>query len=220
MKRFSVVEKFVSINGEGRKAGELSVFIRLQGCNLNCSYCDTRWANVKEAEAVQMTVEEICTFVGNTGVKNVTLTGGEPMEKEGIEELIIALTETVKVQVEIETNGSIDLGPFWQLPCSFTVDYKLPNSGMERKMCLSNFEQIQRQDTVKFVAGSRTDLFRAKEIMDLYRLTERTAVYLSPVYGKIMLADMVSFMIENKMNDVRLQIQMHKVIWDPEKKGV
>ncbi len=220
MKNFPVVEKFVSINGEGRKAGELSVFIRFRGCNLACSYCDTRWANTEEAQAQQMTVKEICDFVLETGVKNVTLTGGEPMLQPGIETLAAALAENAEARVEIETNGSIDLAPFWYLPCSFTVDYKLPGSGMEPAMCRSNFAQIRAEDTVKFVAGSRKDLACAKKVIDSYGLIGRTAVYISPVFGQIEPAEIVEFMIEEQMNGVRLQIQMHKVIWDPDKKGV
>lgn len=220
MIKFPVVEKFVSINGEGKRAGELAVFIRLRGCNLSCSYCDTRWANEENVPAELMTAAEICEYIKICGVKNVTLTGGEPMGKAGIEGLIAYLAENAGVRIEIETNGSIDLSPFWSLPCSFTVDYKLPGSGMEDKMCLSNFERIRVEDTVKFVAGSRSDLKRAKEIIEKYRLAGRTAVYLSPVFGRIEPKDIVEFMIENRMNDVHIQIQMHKVIWDPKKRGV
>lgn len=220
MRRFPVVEKFVSINGEGRCAGELAAFIRLRGCNLSCSYCDTRWANTEDAPVCQMTTAEICAYVAGAGTSNVTLTGGEPMGKAGMDELIAALYETAGVRVEVETNGSIDLTPFWRLPCSFTVDYKLPDSGMEQAMCSANFEGIRQEDTVKFVAGSQRDLCRAKEIIEKYRLAGRTAVYLSPVFGRIEPKEMVEFMIENQMYDVRLQIQMHKVIWDPEKRGV
>lgn len=142
------------------------------------------------------------------------------MLQPGIETLVAALAENAEVRVEIETNGSIDLAPFWYLPCSFTVDYKLPGSGMEPAMCLSNFAQIRAEDTVKFVAGSRKDLTCAKKVIDSYGLIGRTAVYISPVFGQIEPAEIVEFMIEEQMNGVRLQIQMHKVIWDPDKKGV
>ena len=105
---FKVVESFVSINGESTRAGELAVFIRFKGCNLNCSYCDTKWANETNAEYKNMTVNEICEIVRNTGIKNVTLTGGEPLLQENIEGLIEKLILQGN-RVEIETNGSISL---------------------------------------------------------------------------------------------------------------
>ena len=91
---FKVAEKFVSINGEGTKAGQPAVFIRLAGCNLRCSYCDTMWANGFDAPHVKMTEEEIAGYVRSTGIKNVTLTGGEPLLAENVHILLAALSET------------------------------------------------------------------------------------------------------------------------------
>ena len=88
MSKYEVVEKFVSINGEGTKAGQLAVFIRFKGCNLNCKYCDTKWANEQGTPSQPMTEKEILDYVLSTGVKNVTLTGGEPLLREGIENVI------------------------------------------------------------------------------------------------------------------------------------
>ena len=85
---YNVVEKFVSINGESKFAGQLAVFIRFRGCNLNCVYCDTKWANTADAPAEQMTKEEIYDYIKSTGVRNVTLTGGEPLLQKGIQELL------------------------------------------------------------------------------------------------------------------------------------
>ena len=215
-----VVEKFVSINGEGTRAGELSVFIRFKGCNLSCSYCDTIWANDKDCPFVEMTQEEILDYIKSTGVKNVTLTGGEPLLQEGVDRLIELLVDS-DLRVEIETNGAVDLKPFVKAKRPvFTMDYKLPGSKCESRMLHSNFELLGEQDTVKFVSGSLEDLERAKSIIETYDLTNRCHVYLSPVFGSIEPVDMVDFMIKNNMNDVRLQIQLHKVIWDPNKRGV
>jgi 7-carboxy-7-deazaguanine synthase len=100
------------------------------------------------------------------------------------------------------------------------MDYKLPSSGCEQGMKLENFDLLTQEDTVKFVSGSLADLDRARELIQRYDLTRRCHVYLSPVFGSIEPVDMVNYMIEHSMNDVRLQIQMHKVIWDPEKRGV
>ena len=87
MSTYQVVEKFVSINGEGRRAGELAAFIRFKGCNLQCSYCDTSWANEPGCESERLTKEEILSWIREAGVKNVTLTGGEPLLRKGMEEL-------------------------------------------------------------------------------------------------------------------------------------
>lgn len=86
--KYKVVEKFVSINGEGTCAGQLAVFIRFQGCNLNCSFCDTKWANEQDAPFTWMTEQEIYEYIKETGVVNVTLTGGEPLKREGISALL------------------------------------------------------------------------------------------------------------------------------------
>lgn len=222
MSKYQVAEKFVSINGEGQRAGELAVFIRFKGCNLNCGYCDTAWANDAECESEELSKEELLDYIRNTGVKNITLTGGEPLLREGMPELISAILEDSFHRVEIETNGSVDLTPYLLLPERpvFTMDYKLPGSGMEDKMLLDNLEKLTRQDTVKFVVGSRADMERALEITEKYNLRGRTAIYFSPVFGRIEPAELVNFLAENKLNDMRVQIQLHKVIWEPDRRGV
>ena len=152
MNRLAVVEKFISINGEGTRAGELAVFLRFRGCNLNCGFCDTKWANAADAPATEESAEELVEYVRQTGVQNVTLTGGEPLLQPHIGELITALG-ALGYRVEIETNGSVALEPFAALafrPC-FTMDYKLPDSGMESAMKPENFDLLRSQDAVKFV---------------------------------------------------------------------
>ena len=217
----SVVEKFVSINGEGAHAGELAAFIRFKGCNLGCSYCDTKWANQSAAISACCNPDELAGWVERRGVKNVTLTGGEPLLQEDISELVDLLLAQGR-RVEIETNGSIPLDRFAkrELRPVFTMDYKLPSSGMEIAMRRDNFKLLNKHDTVKFVAGSTADLHRALEIIEQYRLCERCHVYLSPVFGKLNPAEIVNFMLDNEMNGVRLQLQLHKFIWSPERRGV
>ena len=219
---FHVVEKFVSINGEGQHAGELAVFIRLRGCNLSCSYCDTRWACTDVAESTDMTEDEIVTYVKETGVRRVTLTGGEPLLAKDISLLLEAFSREKDILVEIETNGSVFIGDFAKIdnPPAFTLDYKLAGSGMEDKMELSNFKYLQKKDTVKFVCSDVTELDRVCEIVDKYCLSEKCTVLISPVFGRIEPADMVDYLIEHKRNDIRLQLQLHKFIWDPNKRGV
>ncbi|GAA0746864.1 putative 7-carboxy-7-deazaguanine synthase QueE [Clostridium oceanicum] len=219
---FKVVEKFVSINGEGNLSGELAVFIRFKGCNLDCSYCDTKWANDKSAEYEVMTSNQIYDFIKETKVKNVTLTGGEPLLQKGIDDLLKLLSSDENLSLEIETNGSVNLKEFKSIKDSikFTMDYKLPSSNMEDKMDLSNFDYLNRNDVVKFVVGSIEDLDKTKKIIDKYNLTFKTNVYISPVFEKIELNKIVDYMKDNNMNKVKFQIQIHKIIWSKDKRGV
>lgn len=219
--KYNIAEKFVSINGEGRKAGQLSVFIRFRGCNLDCSYCDTLWANSDDCPAETLTADEILKYILETKVTNVTLTGGEPLIQKGLYELIDLLCHN-GLYVEIETNGSADISAYrnMKIQPSFTLDYKLPSSGMEKAMNMKNYSFISQNDTVKFVCGSHDDLEKALEIIKTNHLDERCAVYLSTVFGKIEPSEMVDFMIEHKLNNVNFQLQLHKFIWDPEQRGV
>lgn len=222
MINYKVVEIFESINGEGKKAGQLALFIRFQKCNLNCSYCDTKWANSDDSPYTLMNLEELYKKVVESGVKNVTITGGEPLLQENIEIFLKKLAENPEINVEIETNGSINLKRFGEIKNfpSFTMDYKLPKSNMEKFMDLENFKYLKEKDTVKFVVSNIDDLERAREIIEKYSLIEKCAVYISPVFGKIELSSMVDFMKKYKMNGVNMQLQIHKIIWDPETKGV
>ena len=222
MTQYKVVEKFVSINGEGPLAGQLAVFIRFQGCNLNCSYCDTSWANKDNVVYTDMTERDLYRYIKETAIKNVTLTGGEPLIQPSLMDLLKLLTSDVDLSVEIETNGSIDITPFTLMdnPPIFTMDYKLPGSLMESKMLVSNFNRLTKKDTVKFVIGSQQDFNVARDIINNHALFGKCSVYLSAVFGKISLKEIVELMKDNHMNGVNLQLQMHKFIWDPNEKGV
>ena len=222
MPEYKIAETFSSINGEGTKAGQLAFFIRFTGCDLNCSYCDTKWANAADAPFTKMTDSEIIAEVQKSGIKNVTVTGGEPLIQQDIIPLLEKLCKNGNY-VEIETNGAADISSVVKMGKNrpaLTMDYKLPSSGMERFMLTENFQLLDSRDTVKFVSGSREDLGRAAEIISEYKLTERCHVYLSPVFGEIVPEDMVNFMLEKKLNGVNLQLQLHKFIWDPDKRGV
>ncbi len=218
---YPVAEKFISINGEGTRAGELAVFIRFRGCNLRCSYCDTAWANSDSAPTVMTSARELAGYADRSGIRNVTLTGGEPLLQKDISALV-QLLGAGGHSVEIETNGAVSVAKLaaGKYRPVITMDYKLPSSGMEKYMMTGNFSVLCRKDTVKFVTGSTEDLERAAVITEEYSLTERCNVYLSPVYGAIDPADMVEFMKSRAMNGVRLQLQLHKYIWDPGRRGV
>ena len=222
MINYKVVEIFESINGEGKKAGQLALFIRFQKCNLNCSYCDTKWANKDDSPYSLMSLEELYKKVVESGIKNITITGGEPLLQENIEIFLKKLAENPEISVEIETNGSINLKKFREIKNgpSFTMDYKLPKSNMEKFMDLENFKYLTKKDTVKFVASDIDDLEKARKIIEKYSLVEKCAVYISPVFDKIELSSIVDFMKKYNMNGVNMQLQIHKIIWDPEAKGV
>ena len=222
MAAFNVVERFVSINGEGQHAGELAVFIRLRGCNLSCSYCDTRWACSFDSAAEEMTEDDIYNYIKGTNIKRVTLTGGEPLISKDIDILLNKLGSDNDIYTEIETNGSISIEPFTKIKNrpAFTLDYKLSGSGMEDKMNLSNYEFLQKIDTVKFVCSDISEMDKVCELVDKYSLSSKCTVLISPVFGSIEPRDMVDYLILHQRNDIRLQLQLHKFIWDPDKRGV
>lgn len=220
---YKVVEKFISINGEGRRMGELATFIRFAHCNLNCAYCDTQWANEEQVEYKWMTREDILDYLIENKVKNVTLTGGEPLIQEGMGGLLVHLNAHKDLNIEIETNGSVDITPFKNLGLdnvSFTVDFKLPLSGMVDKMDANSFKAVDQKDTVKFVITNGSELPKVKEVIDAFDLEIKTQVFLSPVFGVMNPEEVIEFMKAHQLNQVKLQIQMHKVIWDPEERGV
>ncbi len=222
MQKYRVAEKFVSINGEGSRAGELAVFIRLAGCNLRCAYCDTAWAWETDCPGEEMTAAAILAYIKTTGVKNVTLTGGEPLASPGVLELVRAITADGGLSPEIETNGSRDIAPLAALPDRplFTLDYKLPASGMESQMHLPSFALLGAADVVKFVCADLADMQRAVEVIDELGLLGRVQIYFSPVFGRIDPVDMVEFMRARRLNGVKLQLQLHKFIWPADARGV
>lgn len=217
---YKLAEHFVSINGEGQRAGELALFLRFSGCNLACAWCDTVWANQPDAAYTEITADECLKIALDAGVHNVTLTGGEPLLQPAIRPLIEKLL-AAKFFVEIETNGSVPIPePLDGLRPSYTMDYKLPSSRMESKMHMENLRMLTPQDTLKFVCAGIADLERAREIMEEYRLIGHCKIYISPVYGAIKPAEIVDYMKMHRLNGVRLQLQLHKFIWPPDARGV
>ena len=214
-----VVEIFNSIDGEGKRTGLPVTFIRLFGCNLHCSYCDTRYG-CEGTDYKEMSVQEIIDECFKIGNPRITVTGGEPLIHDGINDLLKALDDCGLYEINIETNGSVDITKFCYDNVFFTVDYKCPSSLMNDKMYLDNFVFVSKNDVVKFVVGSEEDLIKAIEIIDRYDLQYNTNVYLSPVFGKIEPARLVQFVLDNHLSEVRVQVQLHKIIWSPDKRGV
>ena len=213
--QYKVAELFESINGEGPFAGQLAVFVRFKGCNLSCTYCDTAWANEPEAFCRMMTELEIYQAVKETGIKNVTLTGGEPLIQPDILTLVALLLKDGNLRIEIETNGSVNLREMKQLSplLSFTMDYKLPASGMEKGMFPANFHLLTENDTVKFVAGSKKDLLRAKEIIEQYDLTNKCRVYISTVFSSLDLKELLQLQKDKRLNGETGQPYPDNIRW-------
>lgn len=225
-----VAERFVSINGEGTAAGQLAAFIRFAGCNLNCSYCDTAWANTASAveAAKAYTVDELVQWVKAANVCCVTLTGGEPVLQPLLPNLVkrLASEGSINLRIEIETNGSVDLKPLCALRnaldanITFTVDWKLGSSGEEGRMFKQNFALLGGHDAVKFVCGTKADLHEMLSVTEQLSLKGRVNIFLSTVFGKLEPAEIVEFMKAHNINWARIQLQMHKIIWPNKIKGV
>ncbi|MFK4784648.1 putative 7-carboxy-7-deazaguanine synthase QueE [Fusobacterium sp. MFO224] len=223
---YKIAEKFVSINGEGPKAGELAIFIRFTKCNLNCSYCDTKWANSFDAPYEIETEETLVNYIRKENIKNITITGGEPLLQKDLKFLIDSILKIKDIEIEIETNGSVDIEKLVNYrretngKISFTIDYKSPSSNMEEYMHLNNYNLIDERDSIKFVVGDRKDLTCGKEVIKRFNLINKCKIYFSPIFNLIKPEEIVRFLIEENLNDVKLQLQLHKYIWDPNKKGV
>ena len=226
MGTYHVTERFVSINGEARRAGELSCFIRLAGCNLCCNYCDTRWSCDPDAPVELLSEEELFEWVKETGITNVTLTGGEPLLAPDVDQLLLRLSLDESLHIEVETNGAVPLDRFIGISdrVTYTMDIKCPGSGMSDHMIWENMGLLRPVDTVKCVVSDRNDLdwLREREQKNRRDLPEdqNYKVYISPVFGRIDPKEIVEYMKEYRLDHVRLQLQLHKFIWDPEKKGV
>lgn len=217
-----VAEIFESINGEGPRAGQRALFLRFAGCNIRCAYCDTAWANETGFAGTQMSEEEILALIRQAGVRNITITGGEPLLQREMPSLLAGIAADGAYLAEVETNGAVALEPFFPVSdsVSFTMDYKLPGSGMEAAMQQGNFRLLRPVDSVKFVVSDIRDLERAREVIATERLQGRCHIFLSPVYGSIHPEQIVDYMKENRLDQVNLQLQLHKIIWDSDRRGV
>lgn len=217
---YKVNEIFVSIDGEGVRTGLPTVFIRLYGCNLKCSYCDTRYS-CENSEYTEMSLMDILEQVLSYGVPRVTLTGGEPLIHEGVKDLINSLVVN-GIEVNIETNGAVDLSDFWEFRYSskviITMDYKCASSGMEDKMKLWNLKLLQPKDVIKFVVSNYNELEKMEYILEESEC--KAQPYVSPVFGAIEPKELVEYVLDNKLNNVKVQVQLHKIIWNPNMRGV
>jgi 7-carboxy-7-deazaguanine synthase len=211
-----VVEQFLSVQGESSYAGKLCWFIRLAGCNLNCSYCDTKYAK-KFSDGSLISITTLVEKAVASGAEIIEVTGGEPLLQAGVAELCEELL-TTGLTILMETNGSLAID---KLPCGVikVMDVKLPSSGASDNICYANFNQLSSHDEVKFVISNRADYDFAKQIVAKYLAGTEREILFSPVWNDITPATLARWVVADKLK-VRVQLQLHKYIWPPEMRGV
>ncbi|MDP4200605.1 MAG: radical SAM protein [Bacteroidota bacterium] len=210
-----VNEIFYSIQGEGSRAGEPCVFVRMTGCGLRCSYCDTEYAFY---DGEDLLITDILGRIEGFNCHLIELTGGEPLEQEGVYPLMQRLFEH-GYEVMIETGGHVDISRV-DPRVKRIVDLKTPSSGMVKRNRYENILHLTKQDEVKFVIGSREDYEWARQQLVLYQLRNCVGTILfSPVQGELDLAALAAWILEDGL-PVRLQTQLHKLIWPGILKGV
>jgi len=211
-----VNEIFYSIQGESTFAGFPCIFIRMTGCNLRCTYCDTTFAY---EEGDDIPLDSILTTVKKFHCSLIEVTGGEPLIQNETPDLISALIKN-GYTVLLETNGSQDISTV-DTRCTRIVDIKCPSSGMDNKNHWENLDYITLNDQLKFVIAHRQDYLYAKKVLDTAAIKRRKKLLInfSPVFNKIDLKDLAGWILADNL-PVRLQIQLHKYIWGEYTKGV
>ncbi len=208
-----VNEIFYSIQGESSYAGYPCVFIRLTGCNLRCSYCDTKYA-YKNGNS--MNIDRIVEIVERYECPLVEITGGEPLIQEETPVLVNSLLER-GYKVLVETNGTKNINVLAK-DAVCILDIKCPASGESDKTDWDNIYRLGPGDEVKFVLSNIDDYEWAKEIIRKYKLTDRAVVHFSPLLGSLEPAEIAKRILNDWLN-VHLQVQLHKIIWPEENRG-
>jgi len=215
-----VCELYRSLQGEGSTSGEPTIFVRVQGCNLRCSYCDTTYAQQPTPQnemPVDLIVREIKAMEHSNSTKLVEITGGEPMI---FADEIITLAGRLSYlgfRTLVETNGSLPLDGYMSSRVTYVMDYKLPSSNMEDRMVPSNLNLLRPRDELKFVVGNINDFNRAMEIIDEYE--PKCKILFSPIWDMMHFKELAELILNSGIN-ARLSIQIHKLIWNRDKRGV
>jgi len=209
--KMKVKEIFYSIQGEGLLQGLPTIFIRSSGCNLRCKYCDTAYSYEGGKE---MTPGQIIKEIKRIKCNRICITGGEPLLQDDLPELISKLKG---YELSMETNGSLDVSKY-KSRAMISLDIKCPCSGFADKMYWKNLLVINKKDQVKFIVKDNKDINYAFKVIKKYKLAKKTNVIISPVWG----ADIkhIALLILKSNLDIRLGIQLHKIIWGKNKKGV
>ena len=219
MSTLALNEIFHSIQGEGSRAGLPCVFVRLHGCGLRCSWCDTPYALEHGGDGgIDTSTDEILDRVAAFGCSFVEVTGGEPLEQDACLELLTRLCDQHST-VAVETGGHVDIS---RVDSRVTVimDLKAPASGMQKKNRFENLDYIKPTDEIKFVIANRTDYEWARGLVHDRRLDGITRYLLfAPVFGALDPRTLAEWILEDRL-PVRMQLQLHKLIWPAEMRGV
>ena len=216
MKTLKIYETFSSIQGESTHAGRPCFFIRLAGCNLRCSYCDTAKAWTADS-GKEYSIDELVSLAKKSGLNLVEITGGEPMLQQATPELCKQLLDK-GFEVLMETNGS---QPLSNLPRGVKriIDWKTPSSGETDKMLDENFQNLRQGDEVKFVIANDEDFENALSVIEKFSLAEKITILFAPVFGSMPPDKLVAKILEHNV-PARLNLQLHKFIWGAEAEGV
>ena len=207
-------EIYYSVQGESTHAGRPCIFIRLTYCNLRCSYCDTEYAFY---DGKDMEITYIMSEIKRWDCNLVEVTGGEPLFQDECIDLLNELVNS-NYEVMLETGGSLYISDVPKKVVKI-VDFKCPSSGMVKKNLWSIVDDLQAHDEVKFVIGNREDFDWAKDRITEYSLDKICTLLFSPTFGEIDPQQIVEWILAENL-PVRMQLQMHKMIWSPEEKGV
>jgi 7-carboxy-7-deazaguanine synthase len=214
MEDLVVNEIFHSIQGESSHTGRPCVFVRLTYCNLRCSYCDTEYAF--EAGS-RKSIPEILKEIESFRCRLVEITGGEPLVQESSLDLMRVLCDS-GYEVLLETGGSLDIGGV-DRRVKRIVDFKCPGSGMAKKNLWSNVAHLRTGDEVKFVVRDRADFDWALVRIEEFNIDRCSHILFSPVFGALEPVDLATWILKSGIN-ARLQLQLHKFIWEPSLRGV
>lgn len=216
--KLNISEIFYSLQGEGSRAGLPCIFVRTQGCRLRCSWCDTAYALELKQSELMMSPNEIMNIIKSYKCRFVEFTGGEPLEQEGVYELMSHLCDE-DYNVAVETSGYILLDKVDPRVIKI-LDIKCPGSGMHKKNNYDNISLLNLHDEVKFVIASREDYDFAKSVIIKYNLHQRVSnVLMSPAFYELETRQLAEWILADFL-PVRMQVQMHKYIWHPDKRGV
>lgn len=204
-----VIERLVTICGETQFAGLPCALIRFAGCDLRCTWCDTVYA--REHKGEETAVDELLQWVRSTKVQLVLLTGGEPLLQNDLTRLAVALADS-KHTVLVETSGAYDIGVL-PPPIIRAMDIKCPGSGESERILWSNLEQLRPEDAVKMVLTSREDYDYAKAVIQRYRLGFPLNILLSSAYPRLECKQLADWMVEDRLGQVRLNVQLHRILW-------
>jgi 7-carboxy-7-deazaguanine synthase len=207
-------EIYRSVQGESSFAGLPCVFVRLAVCDLRCRWCDTPHAFT---EGTVWTEEQVLTEVERLGGPLVEITGGEPLVQDEVFPLMTALADR-GFRVLLETSGGRDVSRV-DPRVHIIMDLKCPDSGEVEENLWSNLDRLKRTDEIKFVVASRVDFEWAEATIRAHRLDVRFGVLLSPVFGKVRPVELAEWLLASGLQ-VRMQLQLHKQIWDPSARGV